>query len=76
MSDSRKAGVFAVPARIYLAGRTGIALAFIMSFRIIPGTPGRSDPFSGIFYKEIVLEKDPGNGTQSARSAWKDGANV
>jgi len=47
-----------------------------LEYRIIPGTPGRSYPFSGIFYKEIVLEKDPGNGTQSARSARKDGANV
>jgi hypothetical protein len=48
----------------------------LLEYRIIPGTPGRSYPFSGIFYKEIVLEKDPGNGTQSARSARKDGANV
>jgi hypothetical protein len=37
--------------------------------QIIPGTPGRSYPFSGISYEKIVQEKDPGNGTQSARSA-------
>jgi hypothetical protein len=37
--------------------------------RIIPGTPGRSYPVSGISYEKIVQEKDPGNATQSARSA-------
>jgi hypothetical protein len=41
----------------------------LLEYRIIPGTPGRSYPFSGISYEKIVQEKDPGNDTQSARSA-------
>lgn len=41
-----------------------------------PGTPGRSSMISGISYEKIVQKKDPGNGTQSARSARKCRAGI
>jgi len=41
-----------------------------LEYRIIPGTPGRSYPFSGNSYEKNGQKIDPGNDPQSTIVPW------